>query len=501
MKILRRHAESILKEFKRLTENKFEIYTDSVHQMDSSVFFMCRGKDKKQLVVAGKKGICEKFQANKIGEIENLDVILCELSDKNCGVIRELLDLNPKRCSKKTSFGFGDRLGIATPAHATAAKNHDIFPIFAQQSVRELSRTERTFKSVLNSAIWGVFESGYTKDFGADADHVKQIEDLMNAAHEGYSMYTLDPSDHVKDISKMSQKQVAEFYQSHPKRREIEAKYVNKTFNLSKQKLIMDEESFLKIFVTYIDVIEHVVRCYDALRSVKKDFDLEVSIDETSTPTTPLAHIFIVQELRRRGVDFQTLAPRFVGQWQKGIDYVGDLSDLEKEIEIHSEIARVLSGYKLSLHSGSDKFSVYPIFARYTEGNLHIKTAGTSYLQAIKVIAVKDASLYRQIHKYALTRFEADRASYHVTTDLDKIPDVDKMSDADLVKLLQMPDARQLIHITYGSILTAKESGNYLFKDRIFRILFDNEKLHYEFVKNHMQKHLDKLSERGVQDE
>lgn len=490
---MREQIGLLFKEFEKLTAGKYQIYPESVHHFEGSNLFMCKDKDKKLLVIIGKKGICEKFTASKIGEIENLDVVLCQLSHENCEVVKELLGLRPSRCTKKTSFGFGDRLGIATPAHASASKDHDIFPIFAQQSVRELSRTQRTFRDVLDSAVWGVFESGYRENFGADADHVKHTEDLLIAAHEGYTMYTLDPSDYVRDVSKMNQKEITEFYQSHPERRELEARYLGKTFSLSKEKLVMSEEDFVKIFVTYIDVLEHVVKCYDALRGVRRDFDLEVSIDETSTPTTPLAHIFIVQELRRRGVDFQTLAPRFVGQWQKGIDYIGDLSILEKEISIHSEIAKILSGYKLSLHSGSDKFSVYPIFARYTEGNLHVKTAGTSYLQAMRAIAVTDASLYRQIHKYALTRFEADKASYHVTTDLSKVPDVDKISDTDLSKLFQMPDARQLIHITYGSVLTAKESGHYLFRDRILKVLFENERLHYEFVKGHMEKHLDLL--------
>lgn len=490
---MKRQNEYLLKEFERLTDRQYQIYIDSIHELNGSFLFMCRNQKEKYLVVIGKKGICEKFEGKKIGDIDNLDVILCPLSHTNCETIKVLFDLKPKACTKKTSFGFGDRLGIATAAHVLAVKNYDIFPIFAQQSVRELSRTQRTFKDVLNSAVWGIFESGYKEQFGADADHVKQVDDLLKAAYEGYSMYTLDPSDYVRDVNKMNQKEIAEFYQSHPRRRELEAKYVGKTFTLSKEKFVMDEENFVKIFVTYIDVIEHVVKCYDALKGVRKDFDLEVSIDETSTPTTPMAHLFIVQELRRRGVDFQTLAPRFVGQWQKGIDYIGDLPFLEKEISIHSEIAKILSGYRLSLHSGSDKFSVYPIFAQYTEGNLHIKTAGTSYLEAIKVIAAKDVSLYREIHKYALTRFETDRASYHVTTDLTKIPDVDKLPDSDLVKLFEIPDARQLVHITYGSVLTVTESGRYLFKDRIFKILFDYEKDHYEFLKNHMQKHLSLL--------
>lgn len=494
MMTLKDQTDRLLREFEKLTNRRYQSYVESIRQIDGSHIFISKDAEQKYLTIIGKPGLCEKFEGKKIGKIENLDVMVCPTSHKNCMTLKTLFNLSPKRCNRKTSFGFGDRLGIATAAHAAVAKKYDIFPIFAQQSVRELSRTQRTFADALDSAVFGVFESGYDGVFGADADHVKEIEDLLKAAHEGYSMYTLDPSDHVRDIAKMSSKETEKIYETHPKRRELESRYVGKKYSFKDAKLIMDEEEFVKIFVTYIDVIEHVVKCYDALKGVRRDFDLEVSIDEISTPTTPLAHVFIVEELRRRGVDFQTLALRFVGQWQKGIDYIGDLSNLENELSLHAQIANALSGYRLSLHSGSDKFSVYPIFARYTEGNLHVKTAGTSYLEAIKTIALRAPSLYRRIHKYALTRFETDRASYHVTTDLTKVPDVEKISDTDLVKLFEMPDARQLIHITYGSVLTAKESGRYIFRDEIYKVLFENEKDHYEFLKNHMNKHLNLLN-------
>ena len=225
--------------------------------------------------------------------------------------------------------------------------------------------------------------------------------------------------------------------------------------------------------------------------SKKEEFDFEVSVDETSTPTSPLAHIFIVEELRRRDVEFTNLALRFVGDWQKAIDYIGDLNLLDRELHLHGEIARKFGGYKLSLHSGSDKFSVYPLFYKNTEGLFHVKTAGTSYLEEIKVIAMKDPKLYREIHKFALTVFERDRASYHVTTDLSKIPNIDELSDDELMNLFNDPNSRQLIHITYGSVLNAKdEDGNYRFKDRIFRILFKNEEEHYHLLSEHIGKHL-----------
>ena len=94
-------------------------------------------------------------------------------------------------------------MGIATPAHIQAFKDKDVFPVLAQQSVREMARTERNWQKVLDDAIWGCFEAGYEGPFGADADHVKEIKDLKDAADCRYTMFTLDPSDYVrKDLSK-----------------------------------------------------------------------------------------------------------------------------------------------------------------------------------------------------------------------------------------------------------------------------------------------------------
>jgi hypothetical protein len=223
----------------------------------------------------------------------------------------------------------------------------------------------------------------------------------------------------------------------------------------------------------------------------KNDFDLEISVDETPTVTSPLAHLFIVLELQRGGVDFQNLALHFLGDWQKGIEYIGDVKQFAKEFSLHAAIAKKIGGYKLSLHTGSDKFSVYPIFARKTEGLFHIKTAGTSWLEAVKVIAIREPQLYREIHQFALENFEKDKASYNLTTDLSRIPGIDTITNDELINLFKQNDSRQLIHITYGSILIAKDSeGKYIFKDRIYKILFQYEEDHYREVSNHIRKHL-----------
>jgi hypothetical protein len=373
----------------------------------------------------------------------------------------------------------------------------DIFPILAQQSVREMSRTERNWQKVLDDAVWGCFEAGYIGPFGADADHVKEIKELKEAVDCGFTMFTLDPSDFIRnDIERLSKQELEQLNNQISNGKKIENLYLNKKYKIDEQELIFDEESLKEIILTYSEALNHVVKCYEFLKDYKKnDFDLEISVDETPTVTSPLAHLFIVLELQRRRVDFQNLALHFLGDWQKGIEYIGDVKQFAKEFSLHAAIAKNIGGYKLSLHTGSDKFSVYPIFSQETDGLCHIKTAGTSWLEEAKVVAMKDPELYREIHRFALENFEKDRASYNLTTDLSRIPNIDELSDEQLVDFFNKIDSRQLIHITYGSILKAKDNkGKYIFKDRIYKILFEHEEDHYRELSNHIKRHLELIN-------
>jgi len=155
---------------------------------------LIKDKQAKYLAVVGKPDMVKKFEGSaseekKIGE-EELLAKICYLNHHNLSLLREIFPwLKPFFCGLRTSFGTGDRLGIATPAHLQAFKDKDIFPILAQQSVREMSRTERNWQKVLDDTIWGCFEAGYEGPFGADADHVKKIEDLREAIDCGYTMF------------------------------------------------------------------------------------------------------------------------------------------------------------------------------------------------------------------------------------------------------------------------------------------------------------------------
>ncbi len=496
------NKEDILRRFLKAYFNKYTIYHSSIKSKEDNYFFLVKDDQAKYLTVIGKPEVVKKFEGpvseEKKIEEDGLFAKVCYLNHHNLSLLREIFPwLNPSFCGLRASFGTGDRLGIATPAHIQAFKDKNIFPVLAQQSVREMARTERNWQKVLDDAIWGCFEAGYIGPFGADADHVKDIKELKEAADCGYTMFTLDPSDYVrKDLSKLNKKEINNLYEHISERKDLERLYLNKTYNFTGQRLMFDDNSLPEIILTYSEAINHVVKCYEFLKSYKKNnFDLEISVDETPIVTSPLAHLFIVLELQRRGVDFQNLALHFLGDWQKGIEYKGDVKQFAKEFSLHAAIAKNIGGYKLSLHTGSDKFSVYPIFTRETSGLCHIKTAGTSWLEEVKVVAMMEPEFYREIHRFALENFEKDRASYNLTTDLSRIPEIDTISNDELINLFKQNDSRQLIHITYGSILRARDNeGKYIFKDRIYKILFQYEDDHYHELSNHIRRHLELLS-------
>ena len=159
-------------------------------------------------------------------------------------------------------------------------------------------------------------------------------------------------------------------------------------------------------------------------------------------------------------------------------------------MRIHAAIARYF-GYKISIHSGSDKFSIFPSAGRETQGRFHLKTAGTNWLEAMKLVAIKDPGLYREIHDYALGAFKYATVYYHVTTDLTKIPDLNTLSDSALADLFANNDCRQLIHITYGLILNEKNSdGSFRFKDRLYKLWRDYHEDYCKLLHSHIGHHL-----------
>jgi hypothetical protein len=229
-----------------------------------------------------------------------------------------------------------------------------------------------------------------------------------------------------------------------------------------------------------------------------RPYEIEVSVDETDSPTSPLEHLFFALELKRRGVrNVVSLAPRFVGEMEKGIDYRGDLAEFERTLRQHVAIARRYGPYKLSVHSGSDKFSIYPVVGRVCGELLHVKTAGTSYLEALRVVVRTDPAVFAEIAEYSHGRFATDRATYHISTteaDTAALPRGGGSKDLERPYLDERP-GRQLMHVTFGSVLTqGRTAGGRPFRDAILDTLRRHEALHREVLVKHFDRHLGLLS-------
>ncbi|MBS7615360.1 hypothetical protein KEJ18_06500 [Candidatus Bathyarchaeota archaeon] len=487
------------------------IYEKSVVQKNECTFFLVReGVEKKLVILSHGSGLhpISSFEVAERGKFRVGDeayvFAVCPCSHANISALRKILHfLCPQRAGLKAAVGMGDRIGLVTPGHIRAVKA-GIFPVFAQQSVRELSRTVRTFDDVLDDVTWAVFQEGYRDEFGADADHLKSIEDVDKAVSAGYTMFTVDPSEHVENNADCySLNEITEKFKALPwsdlgrNAESFQDLYVGKKINVENDVFVIDQESLFRMAVKYSAAIAFTTKVF---RHVKMtlghgDFDFEMSVDETDVPTSPLEHVFIALELRRLGVKVTSLALRFIGIFEKAIDYMGDLKEFEASLQRHVSIARSLGPYKISVHSGSDKFSIFPTLGRFASNLIHLKTAGTSYLESLRIVARHDPTLFRELVSFALQRFAEDRKAYHVTTDLSHIPGPNKVLDCDLEKTyLDERNGRQLLHITYGSVLTIKKaSGEWVYRDRILRCLMEHEDELYETVAKHLRRHVEAI--------
>jgi hypothetical protein len=494
---------------KKLPElDELEIYPKSVQEIDNIIFFIARTESSKYLYIYFESYFdktAAKFEGSVItfNGTHKYYLKKCQLSSHNRKMIQSLFEFTkPVTLGLVDSFGFGDRLGLANPAHVRSLMNSKFKPVFAQQSIRELKRTGRTPADVMDAAVWAVFQEGFESGFGADADHLKTIQDIDMMVKNGFRMFTFDPGAYVhNEADTLLDEQLDEHIQNQNWKElrtnydQLLSEYVGKEIKINDDFSINANENNLKrAIIKYSDAIVHIKKMYDHLkvRYATYDSEVEVSVDETESVTLPFEHYFFASELMRLRVNLISLAPRFIGDFEKGIDYKGDLNLFKEEYIKHSSIAKYFGTYKLSLHSGSDKFSVYNVIGSLKLGVTHVKTAGTSYLEALKVVSVKDPMLFREILDYSRNIYATEKQSYHVSAGLDKVKPADSYSDEDLIGLFHLNDCRQILHVTFGRILTDKnENGELLFKDRIFKCLTENEELHYKFLIDHFRKHLE----------
>jgi hypothetical protein len=263
----------------------------------------------------------------------------------------------------------------------------------------------------------------------------------------------------------------------------------------------LDEQALMRAAVKYgralakaIELGEHIRRGNE---SAGRDYEIELSVDETDELTTLAEHYVVADQCLARGMKLVSLAPRFIGTLEKGVDYIGDIEAFERSVRDHAAIAELLGPYKLSLHSGSDKLSIYPALARATSGRFHVKTAGTSYLEALRVVAIHDAQLLRRICDFARERYESDKATYHVHATLQSVPPPIALNDRQLeqVYLERWDDVapgkgfttpgRQILHCTFGSVVTDAVVGAALRE-----CLTAHQDTYNDVLADHFERHL-----------
>ena len=408
--------------------------------------------------------------------------------------------LRPRLVGEATSAGVGDRLGIATPGQVAAFRdNPGIVPVLAQQSARELARTGRSFREVLDAATFGALAAGWRDGYGADADHLKSIADIDAGIDAGCTMFTADPIELVPDLpADAPEAAIANAFAAVPwtdledGSAAFAARYPAR-IDLDSGPLELPPDALRAAAARFGAAVVQVATMYRHLSAALApgSFEFEVAVDEIEYRTTPIDHFYIATELHRLGVSWVSLAPRFVGEFEKGIDYLGDRAEFEADVDVHAAIARHLGDYKLSVHSGSDKYSIYDAVARGTRDRLHLKTSGTSYLVALETIAAADPELMRRIWRVALGAYTSARATYHVSANAAGAPSPEGASAESLAGLLSDSNTREILHVTYGAVL----HDDAVLGDDVRTAIWSRREQYWANLEAHIGRHLRPFSQ------
>jgi hypothetical protein len=383
---------------------------------------------------------------------------------------------------EKYSFGVGDRFAHQAKAQLKACiqagdQGVEVIPVW-NKSYREHTVVGSKPASVRIAAEAAVRDLAWTKPFHVDADHIRL--EIVDEFIESSDFYTLDVADAIGQPADSSA--VQNFVNRHTELvGRLEIPGIAEPFQTTRDQI----ES---IAGKYLHAVQEAGQIYRHIASVKGEgsFITEVSMDETDNPQTPPELLVILAAIADENIPAQTIAPKFTGRFNKGVDYVGDVAQFEKEFnEDLAVIAHAVNSYslpknlKLSVHSGSDKFSIYqPIrnaLAR-TGAGIHVKTAGTNWLEELIGLAESGGealALVKEIYGKALDDIDALCAPYATVIDIDrsKLPrkeEVDSWTSEQFVSALRHdqqnkefnPNFRQLLHVGYK--VAAKMDDRYL---------------------------------------
>ena len=371
----------------------------------------------------------------------------------------------------KYSFGIGDRFSMQGKYQLKALIMAEkagitIIPVW-NKSNREHQIIHSKPEKTRMEADMAIKDLGWKHDYFVDADHINMGN--VDSFIDHCNFFTIDVADYIGKTANESS--IEEFVKNNEKYiGELLIPGIAKPFHITKELLHQIGSKFLFATQEAFKIYSHI-----ASKKGKDKFITEVSMDEVDEAQSPVELFFILSMLGKSGVPAQTIAPKFTGRFNKGVDYVGDPDQFAKEFEqdlLVIDLAIKEFGLpatlKLSVHSGSDKFSIYPLMGnlirKYDKG-LHIKTAGTTWLE--EVIGLAEAGgdaleLAKAIYSKAYLRKDELCGPYATVIDIDdsKLPTPTEVAKWDSKKFANTlrhipghpdynPSFRQLIHVGY----------------------------------------------------
>jgi len=383
----------------------------------------------------------------------------------------------------KYSFGIGDRFchqGKAQLAALIKAKEQglDITPVW-NKSHREHTIIGTSPADTRKEADDAVTAYGWDKPYFVDADHIglNNVDGFI----ESSDFFTLDVADYIGKTS--DEADVKAFIQKYKKYiGSLAIDGIDETFNISEEQIKAIADKFLSAVKQAGKIHRHIEAAKGApaklgsdRTGLRPDFITEVSMDETDQPQTPVEMFFILAAIAEEGIPAQTIAPKFTGRFNKGVDYVGNVRGFAKEFE--EDVAMVAfavkefglpENLKLSIHSASDKFSIYGPIAKALkkfDAGLHIKTAGTTWLEeliGLAMAAPDGLSIAKEVYAGALSRIDELCGPYETVIDIDRaklpsVQEVDKWDGERFASALRHDQSckqynlnfRQLLHVAY----------------------------------------------------
>lgn len=408
----------------------------------------------------------------------------------------------------KYSIGVGDRFGHQAKAQLRALiiardEGINITPVW-NKSFREHTIIHSRPEETRREADRAVQELGWRDAYFVDADHVNR--ETVDYFLDSCDFFTLDVADYIG--KRASQSDISNFIEANKKYiPKLSIPGIKEFFDITSRQLEEIAGKYLLAVQEAGRIYRHIVK-----RKQVSDIVIEVSMDETSEPQTPIEIFFIISALSKENIPLQTIAPKFSGEFYKGVDYIGDVAKFQKEFESNLAVIRfaieefgLQPDLKLSVHSGSDKFNIYPIINKSIkkfDTGLHLKTAGTTWLEEVIGLAESGENglqVAKEIYFQTFERMEELCKPYLTIVQIDtqKLPSPESVKKwdgltlagtlrHDLASPLYNSSFRQLMHIGYK---IAAEMG-----ERYMVALNNNEKaIAKNVTENLFTRHIEPL--------